>query len=151
MSHSFRPAAGFLAAALVLVPLPRQVRARNIATIAMIFWLSSFCFTLAIDATIWAGNVKNSAPLWCDISKYRSHCGIMLSVTYPLESLFFTAIKLKSGTYIALSAASLCICKHLESLSAGRPMPTTSCRSFQVAFELGMCFGLPFLWMFVCV
>ena len=69
MVYSYRPPVGFLAAALVLIPLPRQIRVRNIAVIAMIFWLSSFCFTLAVDSIIWAGNVKNSAPLWCDISE----------------------------------------------------------------------------------
>jgi len=67
MSYSALPAAGLIAAILALIPLPRQIRARNIATIALSWWFFGSCLILAVDAIIWAGNVNNSAPVWCDI------------------------------------------------------------------------------------
>jgi hypothetical protein len=69
MLHPEFPIVGFLSAALVLISLPRQIRAGNIACIALIFWLFHHCVVAGINAIIWAGNVNNTAPIWCDISK----------------------------------------------------------------------------------
>ena len=63
------PALGIFAAILVLIPLPRQIRARNVASIAMIFWYFQHCLVSGINAIVWAGNVNDSAPSWCDLSK----------------------------------------------------------------------------------
>jgi hypothetical protein len=60
---------GIIAAILVLIPLPRQIRARNVATIAMTFWFFQHCLISGIDAIVWAGNVNDSAPAWCEISE----------------------------------------------------------------------------------
>ena len=72
------PIGGFLAAALVLVPLPRQIRARNIATIALVFWFFEQCLVSAINAIIWAGNVNNPVPHWCDIGESSHLCAAQL-------------------------------------------------------------------------
>ena len=63
------PALGISAAILVLIPLPRQIRARNIASIAIIFWFFEHCLVSGINAIVWAGNVNDSAPSWCDLSE----------------------------------------------------------------------------------
>jgi pheromone a factor receptor len=64
---------GFIAAALVLIPLPRQIRVGNVATIAMTFWLFQHCFAASIDTIIWNKNVLDVAPVWCDISECARH------------------------------------------------------------------------------
>jgi Pheromone A receptor len=63
------PALGIIAAILVLVPLPRQIRARNVATIAIMFWLFEDCLANSINAIVWAGNLNDSAPFLCDLSE----------------------------------------------------------------------------------
>jgi hypothetical protein len=63
------PAFGFTVAILVLVPLPRQIRAGNIACLALIFWFFEHCLVAAINSVIWAGNVNIVVPVWCDISE----------------------------------------------------------------------------------
>src|ERR1700728_765597 len=63
------PPLGIIAAILVLTPLPGQIRARNVATISIIFWFFEHCLVSGINARIWAGNVNDSAPSWCDLSE----------------------------------------------------------------------------------
>ena len=63
------PALGIIAAILVLIPLPRQIRARNVATIAIMFWLFEDCLANSINAIVWAGNLNDSAPFLCDLSE----------------------------------------------------------------------------------
>jgi hypothetical protein len=63
------PAFGLIAALLVLIPLPRQIRARNIATISLTWWFFGSCLIASVNAIVWAGNVNDPIPVWCDISK----------------------------------------------------------------------------------
>ena len=63
------PVLGIFAAILVLIPLPRQIRARNVATIAIIFWFFEDCLFSGINAIVSAGNVNDSVPFWCDLSE----------------------------------------------------------------------------------
>jgi Pheromone A receptor len=61
------PAGAFVAAALVLVPLPWHWRARNVATLAIIAWLFTVDVIYGINSLLWAGNVNEYALIWCDI------------------------------------------------------------------------------------
>jgi pheromone a factor receptor len=61
------PISAFIAAALVLIPLPSQWRAKNIGTLSMIAWLFVSNIIYAINSVIWAGTVLNVAPVWCDV------------------------------------------------------------------------------------
>jgi Pheromone A receptor len=63
------PVLGIIAAILVLIPVPRQIRARNVATIAIIFWFFEHCLLGSINVIVWAGNVNDSAPFLCDLSE----------------------------------------------------------------------------------
>lgn len=69
--HAEFPVGAFIAAVLVLVPLPSHWRARNVATLSMIVWLFVSNVIYAVDSIIWAGNVLDSAPIWCDIGRCR--------------------------------------------------------------------------------
>jgi hypothetical protein len=70
MLYPEQPPLAIIAAVLVLVPLPRQLRAGNIACIALIFWFFQHCVVAAVNTIVWAGNVKDTAPIWCDISEF---------------------------------------------------------------------------------
>jgi len=65
--HYELPIGAFLAAALALVPLPWHWRARNVATLSIIAWLFISNAVYGINSVIWAGNVENAVPIWCDI------------------------------------------------------------------------------------
>lgn len=64
------PAGAFIAAILVLIPLPWHWRARNVSTLAIIAWLFVMNIIYAVNSIIWSGNVNNPVPVWCDISVY---------------------------------------------------------------------------------
>jgi hypothetical protein len=144
-SPEFAPL-GIIAAILVLIPLPRQIRARNVATIAMIFWFFEHCLVSSINAIVWAGNVNDSAPAFCEISE--AFCDIFnrRALIQDIRS----AVYLRNGEGIAFPAATLCICKHLEYVSSGRPIHLDKRQWRRTCFELFMCVGLPCLWMLLC-
>jgi Pheromone A receptor len=137
---------GIIAAILVLIPLPRQIRARNVATIAMIFWFFEHCLVSGVNAIVWAGNVNDSAPAWCEISE--AFCVIFYR--RALIEDMRSAMYLRNGEYIAFPAATLCICKHLEYASSGRPIHLDKRQWRRACFELFMCVVLPGLWMLLC-
>ena len=62
------PYVAFVAAFLVLIPLPWHWRSGNVATLAMVAWLFVINVIYGVDAIIWSHNVKITALVWCDIS-----------------------------------------------------------------------------------
>ena len=66
--HPELPYLAFIAAALVLVPLPWHWRARNVATLSIIAWLFFVDIIYGVDAVVWRHNVNIVVPVWCDIS-----------------------------------------------------------------------------------
>ncbi|KAG2133641.1 GPCR fungal pheromone mating factor [Suillus bovinus] len=119
MHPEFTPVS-FLAALSLLLPLPSQWRARNVATLSIIAWLFILNFVYGIDAIIWSNNVNIVVPVWCDITS-----------------------KIIIGSTFALPAACLCICIHIEhvaSVNRGRTLLSDKCT--RQLFELFMCFGL---------
>jgi Pheromone A receptor len=136
-------ALGIIAAILVLIPLPRQIRARNVAIIAMIFWCFEHCLVSGVNAIVWAGNVNDSAPAWCEISEVFCDIFNHRALIQDIRS----ATYLRDGAGIGLPAATLCICKYLEFISSGRPVSLYKRRTY---FEVFMCIVLPCIWMFLC-
>jgi hypothetical protein len=59
-----------IALVLVLIPLPWHWKARNIATLSTIFWIAGDNLIHLVNASLWAGNVIDKAPVWCDISTF---------------------------------------------------------------------------------
>ncbi|KAF8439985.1 GPCR fungal pheromone mating factor [Boletus edulis BED1] len=114
----------FISAALSLAPLIWYFRARNIAAVAIGMWLSVTNLTYAIDALVWAGDADIRASVWCDIST-----------------------SLITGSHIALPAACLSICVHLERLACFCQTSTPQAKRRRITFECLMCFGLPLLYI----
>ncbi|KAI6030039.1 Rcb2.42 [Pisolithus marmoratus] len=119
------PVGAFIAAGLVLVPLPWHWRARNVAMLSTIAWLFVLNIIYAIDAIIWAGNVTDSAPVWCDITT-----------------------KLQVGSNMALPTCCLCICIHLERIASVRQVRTShSDKIRRMIFDVVFCWMIPIVYM----
>ncbi|KAF8704763.1 STE3-like pheromone receptor, partial [Rhizoctonia solani] len=114
-----------LALVLLLLVLPTHVRARNIGTLLFIGW--SFISTLVffVNSLVWAGNLSDPAPVWCDISA-----------------------KILIGVSVGLSAASLCINRKLYQITHPKYAYGDSNSKRRTAmFDLGIGLGLPVLVM----
>ncbi|KAK6995739.1 pheromone B beta 1 receptor [Favolaschia claudopus] len=115
----------FIAAFSLFLALPWHWRARNVATLSIIAWLFVSNIIFAVDAVIWADNVRIVGVAWCDIT-----------------------VKLMIGGNFALPAACLCICIHLEQVSSVRIARVTARdKKRRQIFEACMCFGLPVFFM----
>ncbi|KAG1873827.1 pheromone A receptor-domain-containing protein [Suillus subluteus] len=125
MQYPSLPVGAFLAAALVLVPLPWHWRARNIGTLSIITWLFVVNIIYGINAIVWNTNVDNPAPVWCDITT-----------------------KLIIGANIALPLATMCVCKHLELVSSNRQGRFDHVdKRRRIIFDAVICFGIPLIFM----
>jgi hypothetical protein len=58
-----------VAAALLLVPLPSQWRARNITTLTLILSTILLCIVITVNAVVWDGHTRDMAPAWCDFGQ----------------------------------------------------------------------------------
>ncbi|KAJ2916348.1 hypothetical protein MD484_g4053, partial [Candolleomyces efflorescens] len=114
-----------LACLSLLLPLPWHWRARNIATLSIIFWFFIINFIYAVDAFVWADNVKLVMPVWCDITT-----------------------KLIIGASYALPASCLCVSMYLEQIASLRMAQLTAVdKRRRRWFEAFMGFGIPLLFM----
>ncbi|KAJ7477965.1 Rcb2.42 [Mycena galericulata] len=111
----------FLASALVLVPLPWHWRARNVATLSIIAWLFVSNLTFAINSIIWAGNVNEVVPVWCDIVS-----------------------KLEVGATAALPACCLSLALQLWRVAS---TTCTTNRRIILLLDLILCWGYPVITM----
>ncbi|OCH88492.1 fungal pheromone STE3G-protein-coupled receptor [Obba rivulosa] len=119
------PVGAFIGAAVVLIPLPSHWRARNVATLSIIAWLFVIDMIYGINALVWRNNIEVRLVVWCDITT-----------------------KIIIGSSSALPAATLCICKYLESVAATRIVRMSKQdKRRQMRFELALCFGVPFFFM----
>ncbi|KAH9837844.1 putative fungal pheromone GPCR, STE3-type [Rhodofomes roseus] len=115
------PLGSFLAAVLVLVPLPAHIKARNLATVAIILWLSAVNLAQGINTVIWADNVEIKAVVWCDV----------------VTRLFI-------GSNVALPAACFALCMHLERIASARAVRITEAdKRRQIWVDSVLCFGVP--------
>lgn len=139
--HPEFPFVAFLAAVLVLIPLPWHWRAGNVATLAITAWLFVVNIIYGVDAIIWGNNVNIVIPVWCDISE----CILFASAAIVLT---LSATKILIGSNISLAAANMCVCIHLEQVSSGRlVMITRSHKRRRQIFEAIMCYLVPIVWM----
>ncbi|TCD62965.1 hypothetical protein EIP91_006172 [Steccherinum ochraceum] len=125
MSLPSLSAGSFIAAVLVLVPLPAHWRARNVATVSLITWLFLTNFIYFVNSLVWSDNSVPRIRVWCDI-----------------------VTKLMIGASSAIPAATLCICKHLELVASGRMVRLShEDHRRRRIFELLFCWGVPVLFM----
>ncbi|KAJ7761615.1 pheromone A receptor-domain-containing protein [Mycena maculata] len=115
-------AAPFIALGLILVTLPHHWRVKNLATMAIIIWLSVYNLTYGVNALIWAGNVNITVPIWCDI-----------------------ATKLKIGADAGLPGTSLCMARRLNRIAHGFEMAPRGWR--HLGLDIMLCFGFPVIVM----
>ncbi|KAJ7813352.1 pheromone receptor [Mycena olivaceomarginata] len=124
MHPEFAPVA-FIAAFSLFLALPWHWRAGNVATLSIIAWLFTINIIFAVDALIWGDSTAIVAAVWCDITT-----------------------KLIIGSSLALPAACLCICIHLEQVSSVRAVRSSVAdKRRRQWFEAVMCFGLPVVFM----
>jgi hypothetical protein len=72
MRHPEIPVGAAIAALLILIPLPSQIRARNVALIVLIIDNFIINIILIVNSLLWAGHARDIAPVWCDISQSDS-------------------------------------------------------------------------------
>ncbi|KAI0698261.1 GPCR fungal pheromone mating factor [Cytidiella melzeri] len=125
--HPEFPYVAFIAATLVLVPFPWHWRAGNVATIMIMLWLFAVNVIYGVDAIIWRHNVDVRMAIWCDITT-----------------------KIIIAANIALPAACMCVCIHLESVASVRHVRSSLADKRRRQFFDGFfCFFLPVVWMAV--
>ncbi|KAJ7585914.1 fungal pheromone STE3G-protein-coupled receptor [Mycena floridula] len=96
------PVFAFLGFVLPLIPLTWHFQAWNSGTCYYMVWSSLACLNQFVNSIVWAGNINNPAPVWCDIS---------------------TRIML--GANVGLPAASLCINRRLYHIACLRSVAVT--------------------------
>ena len=60
----------FLGFVVVLIPFSWHLQAWNTGTCAYMFWVSLACLIEFVNSLVWAGNLFNPIPVWCDIGNY---------------------------------------------------------------------------------
>lgn len=59
-----------LCSVLVLVPLsPSSFQTWNIGVFMFPIWVSIECLVFGVNTILWRDNVRDIAPVWCDISE----------------------------------------------------------------------------------
>ena len=143
MAYYWLPISAFLAAILVLFPLPSYWRSRNVPVLAIISWSFIVDSIQAVNSVIWIDNTRSVIPVWCDISEFFS----VLRV--DIHNLSYSATRIMIGASFALPISTLCICKYLEEVSSPRNSSKRKEEDFKrrMIIEGGMCFGLPLVFI----
>ncbi|KAG2114051.1 GPCR fungal pheromone mating factor [Suillus cothurnatus] len=113
----------FISGVLVLFPLPWYCRAGNIAAVSIGIWLFVVNTINAIDALQWTGTYQIPSLIWCDIT-----------------SALITAVN------VAIPAACLCICIHLERMASFCQTSTSITKRRRILLECLICFGVPLVY-----
>ncbi|RPD76936.1 STE3-domain-containing protein [Lentinus tigrinus ALCF2SS1-7] len=125
MSAAPRAFASFLAAVLVLVPLPGHWRARNIPTLSLIAWLSFLNVAHGVNVIEWYDNTDIKLKIWCDIIS-----------------------KLVIGANMAIPASCFCLALRLEGIASVRSVKRThSDKRRKMLSDIAICVGLPLIQM----
>ncbi|KIY47096.1 pheromone receptor, partial [Fistulina hepatica ATCC 64428] len=115
------PVFAFIGMVLVLLPLPWHLRAWNAGTCYFMLWASLACLNQFVNSIVWAGNVFNPAPWWCEIS-----------------------IRVIFGVSVGIPASSFCIVRRLYHISRTRTVaisPAEKRRS--IIIDSAICVVLP--------
>ncbi|KAF9040039.1 pheromone A receptor-domain-containing protein [Panaeolus papilionaceus] len=110
---------------LCLIPLPWHIQAWNSGTVAFMFWTGIACFCGFINSVVWRDNLRNSSPVWCDISS-----------------------KIIIGVSVGIPAATLCISRRLYYLTSGNTVSITrDDKRRMIIMDLAIALGIPTLIM----
>ncbi|KAK7026815.1 a-factor receptor [Paramarasmius palmivorus] len=106
---------------LSIIPLPWHIQAWNSGTCAFMLWTAAFCLVKFVNSVVWAGNVNNVAPVWCDIST-----------------------QIMMGATIGVPASTLCISRRLYKIAAIRTVSITHADKLRAVLEdVGIALGIP--------
>ncbi|KAG8848425.1 a-factor receptor [Serendipita sp. 411] len=108
---------------LLLLPSPWHIRSKNPGTLLYIAWSLTANVIYFVNSIVWRGNIRNPAPVWCDI-----------------------ATKLIIGLSVGLPCASLCIQRRLYLVSRASPLHTEK-RVYHLTVDLLIGLGIPALVM----
>ncbi|KAI0078449.1 fungal pheromone STE3G-protein-coupled receptor [Panus rudis PR-1116 ss-1] len=123
--HPEFPYIAFISAVLVLLPVPWHFRAGNVATLSMIAWLFVVNIIYGVDAAVWGNTIKPTLTVWCDITT-----------------------RILIGANIALPAACMSVCIHLEAVASVRQATTSRAdKTRRQIREAILCFLVPMVWM----
>lgn len=65
------PIANVVACILVLVSLSKNLfQSWNIGACSFAIWIMIMSISVVVNAAVWANNIDNVAPVWCDISEF---------------------------------------------------------------------------------
>ncbi|KIJ25317.1 hypothetical protein M422DRAFT_193606 [Sphaerobolus stellatus SS14] len=125
MKHPEFPIVSFLLVPFLLSSLPSHVRAKSVAIISLVAWLTVMNLIRGINSIIWADNVVIKLQVWCDITT-----------------------KLLVGFTFAVPLSALCICRQLEQVSSTRQTYISHTdKRRRMIFEAFLCFGVPMIFM----
>jgi len=119
------PIVNFFACILVLASISNNIfHSWNVGVCSFATWVVVMAFTKAVDSIIWADNVENVAPVWCDI-----------------------VTRLEIGSNAAITIASLVIIRRL-SIITRRCDPASEKRHISsLLVDLSLCLGAPILFI----
>ncbi|KAH6890865.1 pheromone A receptor-domain-containing protein [Coprinopsis sp. MPI-PUGE-AT-0042] len=119
------PILSFLGFVVSFLPLPWHLQAWNSGTCAYMVWTGTGCLILFINSLVWAGNISNPAPIWCDISS-----------------------KIILGAGIAIPASILCISRRLYTIASSTTVSMTRRdKRNAVLVDLAIAVGIPVIVM----
>nr|AIX99561.1 pheromone receptor [Agrocybe salicacicola] len=119
------PTFAFLGFVVSLIPLPWHIQAWNSGTCAFMLWTAISCLTGFVNSIVWSGNLRNPAPVWCDISS-----------------------KIIIGVSVGIPAAILCISRRLYYLTSGTTVSIThEDKRRMVIIDLCIAVGIPVIIM----
>ncbi|KAJ3875594.1 pheromone receptor [Lentinula edodes] len=119
------PILSFLAIVVSFIPFSWHLRARNVGTCSYMLSTGLYSLVEFINSIIWADNVNNVAPVWCDISA-----------------------QVIIGASVGITASTLAISRQLYSISLmnGHSMTPREKRRDTI-FNVVIAFGIPLLVM----
>jgi len=120
-----------LAIVMLLLPATWHVRSRNSGIILYVAWSLTGNIIYFVNSIIWAGNLRNPSPIWCDICMFKKP-----RVSAVWLKRRFSAAKLIVGLTVGLPCASLCIQRRLYLLSRVRPASFSPADVSPFSFDL---------------
>lgn len=88
-------------------------------------WSALACLNQFINSVVWAGNYRNSAPAWCEIS-----------------------IRIMMGSGVGIPAASLCINRRLYKIASVQAVSSTRAEKRRdILVDTAICVGFPIIYL----
>ncbi len=113
------PVFAFFGFILPLIPLQWHLAAWNSGTCYFMIWTSLASLNQFINSIVWADNVTNWAPWWCEICTIFSLFPPKISLTLAV------AIRIQIGASVAVPASCMCIQRRLYQIASVRAVSVT--------------------------